>query len=440
MSKSVVTSSWKKIILEDYIESLESGKRPKGGAINEGVPSIGGEHLTSDGRFDFTNMKYIPEEYFNNLTSGRIKEGDILIVKDGATTGKVSYVTNDFPYSKAAINEHVFLIRTRKELNSKFLFYYLLSDQGNRKVLEDFRGATVGGISRKFVRFEFFLPPLDQQKKIVSILERAEKAIQRRKEADELADKYLQSVFIEMFGDPFINSMRWNFINVGEVLNFITSGSRGWSKYFANNGEIFITIQNVKNCKLDLSRKTYVNAPVSAEARRTRVKAYDLLISITADLGRTAVVDEEIAQQGAYINQHLALLRLDRTKVNPIFAAYCIESKYGKSQIERFNQSAVKAGLNFDLVKKIRLINPPITLQNKFVSIAQKVEKLKQYQNQSADEIDVLFKSLMQKAFRGELTANKIDFVDMSKLNFNSFEKIVKSEFGGKEFTFSELI
>ena len=59
-------------------------------------------------------------DFADGMTKGKITRNDILIVKDGATTGKVSFVDNSFPYNDATINEHVFILRTNKKIIPKF--------------------------------------------------------------------------------------------------------------------------------------------------------------------------------------------------------------------------------------------------------------------------------------------------------------------------------
>ena len=143
------------------VGELQSGKRPKGGASKDSgtIPSIGGEHLNKDGGFDLEKLKYIDEKFFRTLNKGVIKENDILIVKDGATTGKVSFVDNKFPYKKAAINEHLFSLRVDTTVaDPKYVFLFLKSPQGQKQILKDFRGAAIGGISRGFV--EIAISPL----------------------------------------------------------------------------------------------------------------------------------------------------------------------------------------------------------------------------------------------------------------------------------------
>ena len=166
---------WESMQLNEFI-ILESGSRPKGGVrgIIEGIPSLGGEHLNDEGSFNFKKIKYVPEEYFESLNKGQIKLNDIIVVKDGATTGKTSFVDNDFPHKQAAVNEHLFIVRVDPEVAyPKFVFYYLFRSKGQQQMLSDFRGATVGGISRNFpLKVEIPISPYADQKQIVSELER----------------------------------------------------------------------------------------------------------------------------------------------------------------------------------------------------------------------------------------------------------------------------
>ncbi|WP_162515380.1 restriction endonuclease subunit S [Paenibacillus pinistramenti] len=174
-----------------------------------------------------------------------------------------------------------------------------------------------------------------------------------------------------------INPMGWEIKQLEDNIVFLTSGSRGWSGYFADDGEMFITIKNVKNGSILTDNVQYIHAPETKEAERTRVKEGDLLISITADLGRTGVVNAEIANYGAYINQHLSLVRLDKTKINPYFVSHYLETDAGKKQFESKNQFGVKAGLNFNAIKSLTVIVPPLELQNRYISFMQQTDKSK---------------------------------------------------------------
>lgn len=167
---------WPVKILKDCLAEIQSGNREKGGALASGVPSLGAEHINNDGGFNLQpeKLKYIGEEFYCNLKRGKIQIGDVLLVKDGATTGKTGYVTSSFPFEKAAVNEHVFLLRSKPGMTNLFLFYYLRSKVGKERVLGKFHGATIGGITKDFALIEIPLPPLELQERFAAEVERVE--------------------------------------------------------------------------------------------------------------------------------------------------------------------------------------------------------------------------------------------------------------------------
>ncbi len=115
-------------------------------------------------------MKFIPQDFYYNLKQGKVNLGDILLVKDGATTGKVAIVKS-LSYDKVAVNEHVFIIRSVIErLTNDFLFYFLFSRFGQVQIKSRFHGL-IGGIVRDDLEtVNIPLPPLPEQQQIASIL------------------------------------------------------------------------------------------------------------------------------------------------------------------------------------------------------------------------------------------------------------------------------
>jgi len=130
----MIPEGWTLGSLGDVIKVTETGKRPKGGAESEGIPSIGAEKIERIGYYDFSSEKYISKDFFDNMKKGKIKNGDVLLYKDGAYTGKSTIFMNNFPYAKCAVNEHVFILRTG---NSKWQcwLYLCLSYEPIRKYI-----------------------------------------------------------------------------------------------------------------------------------------------------------------------------------------------------------------------------------------------------------------------------------------------------------------
>ena len=270
--------------------------------------------------------------------------------------------------------------------------------------VEELRKQSIGGVI-KYIKLgnltEAQIPmcSMSEQNEIVTNLDKVDTLISLCKQQLSKLDELVKSRFIELFGDPVTNPMGWPICELSKHIRFLTSGSRGWAQYFTDSGEYFITIKNVKNCRITLDDVQHIVPPDNAEAKRTKVQEGDLLISITADLGRTGVVTKEIADYGGYINQHLTCIRLDREAVRPLYVAYYLESDAGKRQFQAKNQSAVKAGLNFNSINALRLAVPPIELQDAFISFVEQTDKSKLALQKSLDVLETLKKSLMQKYF-----------------------------------------
>ena len=169
--------------LGQIARSIVSGQRPKGGVrhVKKGMPSLGGEHITLDGYFTFEDIRFIPEEFFEKQKRSWIKPFDILVVKDGATTGKVAIVPEDFPYKKCSINEHLFKITLKENFDPYYVFSFLSSDLGQRLIERQISGGFQKGITRKSIgEIKVVVPPIKIQEKI------AESISKIREEVKEL--------------------------------------------------------------------------------------------------------------------------------------------------------------------------------------------------------------------------------------------------------------
>ena len=122
----MIPKGWRVGTLGEIVVEIESGSRPKGGAEIGGIPSIGAEKIERFGVYDFSDEKYINPEYYAKMKRGHVNNGDVLLYKDGAYTGKSSMALDGFPYKECAVNEHVFLLRTLS-YQYQFFLYCLIS-------------------------------------------------------------------------------------------------------------------------------------------------------------------------------------------------------------------------------------------------------------------------------------------------------------------------
>lgn len=350
----------------------------------DGIPILRTTNFTNEGVVDYKDVvtrtitkKNIDEKY--------LRSGDIIIEKSGGSdkqpVGRVIYF--DGPEKTYLFNNFTGLLRVKNQEAwfPKYVFYSLYGNY-RRGGTRPFENKTTGLHNLKtddyVSRYEVAETDYKKQVEVCEHLDRLYNVIKLREEEIQKLDDLIKARFVEMFGDPITNSFGWEEHWLDEYIEFLTSGSRGWAKYFTDVGnELFITIKNVKNNQITIDNIQYINAPNSKEAKRTRVKTGDLLISITADLGRTGVVDEAISKRGAYINQHLSLVRLDQSRINPLYVSYFLETEGGKKQFESKNQNGVKAGLNFEAIRSLKILVPPMELQEKYLTFVNQVNKSK---------------------------------------------------------------
>lgn len=317
-----------------------------------------------------------------------IKNGDILIGMDGEFNLAV------WKGGAALLNQRVCKIQSNStSILNEYLCYILPK---KLKEIEDKTPfVTVKHLSVKTIKdIQISLPSLEEQKRIVRELDTADALRQKRKQAIALLDDYLKAVFLEMFGDPVMNPKKWASKKLGEMIDFMTSGSRGWAKYYADSGDVFLRIQNVGRNHLKIDDICFINPPKTAESKRTKVKPGDVLLSITADLGRTAVIPEGL--ENAYISQHLALLRF-KACYQADYIAEFLASQGGATQMTKLNKGGTKAGLNFQDIKSLQILIPDIKTQEQYLIQKKYIQSLKQIMLSQSQELDLNFEALVDK-------------------------------------------
>ena len=329
---------------------------------------------------DLTKCNKYIENTAEKITAAAVDECGIKIIPKNTvimsfklSIGKVAITPKEM-YSNEAIMS--FIDKGVLQIEPVYLYYLLMHkdwDSGTNKAVmgKTLNKATLSQMSVNIHEYS-------EQLEIIKVLDAASSLIAARKQQLTELDNLIKARFVEMYGDPKINLHNYPVCQLSDYIEFLTSGSRGWARYCKDEGsEWFITIKNVKDCHISTDNMQSIDAPDNAEAKRTKVHEGDLLISITADLGRTGVVTKEIANHGAYINQHLTCIRLRKDVLNPLYVAYFMETPAGKEQFVSKNQSAVKAGLNFNSINSLRLLVPPMELQDAFTTFVEQVDKSK---------------------------------------------------------------
>jgi type I restriction enzyme S subunit len=222
------------------------------------------------------------------------------------------------------------------------------------------------------------LPPHDEQSAIVRFLHFAnwqiDRTIRAKKRLIALLNEQKQTIIhhavtrgldsnlpLKPSGISWLGDLprHWDLRRLKTFAQFVTSGSRGWARYYSDTGPVFLRIGNISTTDVDLklSRITHVTPPIDAEGERTRVQENDVLLSITAQIGAVGIVPPRLGE--AYVNQHTALIRLKQTGCRPRWVAYCLLSEFGKRQCQLRTNGGTKLGLTLDDVRTLQIMAPP---------------------------------------------------------------------------------
>lgn len=197
----------------------------------------------------------------------------------------------------------------------------------------------------------------------------------------------------------------WQVKTLAELGGQVTSGSRGWAAYYADHGSLFVRITNLdrSSIRLDLSSLRFVRIdPNDAEARRTRLTTGDLLVSITADIGIIGYIDDQVPKP-AYINQHIARVRLDPRLVDSRFVAYYLASWEPQRRFVGSTDTGAKAGMNLTTVAALSTVVPPLAEQSRIANALTDVDDRIAILERMIAKKKAIKQGLMQQLLAGKI-------------------------------------
>jgi type I restriction enzyme S subunit len=220
----------------------------------------------------------------------------------------------------------------------------------------------------------------------------------------------------------------WKSIRLNQISETVTSGSRDWAQYYSDSGSKFIRMTNLPRdgIYLKLGDLKYVDVHSnSSDGKRTSLKAGDLLISITAELGKIGWVPPELGE--AYINQHTALVRIKEKNANSKYVAYLLSSHAMRHKINRLNDSGAKAGLNLPTIRSIPILLPSLPEQRKIAKILSTWDKAIATTEKLIETSKQQKKALMQQLFTGR---KRLVNPETGKAFQGDWEEIAVGDFG----------
>ena len=327
----------------------------------------------------------------------------LLVAEDGGSWGqkeKCTYIIR----GKSWVNNHAHVLRMKPAILIKFLEAYLNKTDLTKYI----SGTTRGKLNQKQLNnIEIPVPPLPIQRKIVSILEHAEKLKNLRQEANDETNIIIQALFYEMFENVAKNPYNFEKVNLGKVVQ-LQGGYAFKSADYEKEGIRLVTISNVHNSRLIWEENTYLPEDYLMEYEDFALNEGDLVIAMTRpiikSLDTVKLVEIQKSDLPALLNQRVGRFKILSSKINKKYLEYFCYGFEFKKEIEKFSSVSLQPNVSSKQIESIEILLPPISLQNQFASLVEKIESIKKHQTQSTEEINTLFDALMQKAFSGELT------------------------------------
>lgn len=292
-------------------------------------------------------------------------------------------------------------------LDQKYLAFYLRSAGFVSQASHHVAGAKMPRVAMDwFWEHEIPLPPLSEQRRIVEILSQVDQLRRLRREVDAKATRILPALFLRNFGDPASNPKGWPVRSIGEVTTLVTSGStpRGGAQVYVHEGPYLIRSQNVLMNRLDLSDVARISIETHSEMSRTHVQRGDVLLNITgASIGRVAWVKR--LDVDANVNQHVCIIRPDPLQIASAFLSMHLSLPHQQSIIASVQAGASRQALNHVQVRALKVLVPPLALQNAFANNAHMAEEILERSDHATRQLEDFFNVLTQRAFSGRLTS-----------------------------------
>jgi len=368
-----------------------------------GLSQLRPMNINSSGKIDLTQVKFV--EIAKDTARYSLKKDDVIFNNTNSQELVGKTAVWDKELQDSVLSNHMTIIRFSEDsgILPRYLAKYLHSLWGKKyfeQICTNHVNQSSVGINR-LKDIEFPLPPLETQHKIVAILENAEETKKLRRQADELTQKLLQSVFLDMFGDPVINSMNWDTKKLSKLCVKIYGGgtpSKSRPEYYEGN----IPWVTPKDMKQDFIGDSidHITEKAIGESSTKLIPPNSLLMVIRSGILKKKL-PVAINTCEVTLNQDMKSFIFDNRLTDTSFMLYFFKI-YQRELLNRV-RSVTADNLEFDQIKDIDVILPPIELQHRFSQIVEQVERTRSSQRQSSLEINNLLDALMQKAFTGEL-------------------------------------
>lgn len=367
---------------------------------NTGIPVAGIENVLPNA-FVKGFRRFITPQKFKELSDYEIIPGDVLVTTMG-TIGRAAVAPPGL--GLAIIDSHLFRMRVNEgRVLPQYLCYALNSSLVASQLSQMARGAIMEGLNTTILQMcEIPTPSLSDQRRIVAMLDQADRLRRTRRYALELSDSFLPAAFLEIFcsDDSAFTLSLVDDLAVPKPGSIRTGpfGSQLLHSEFTDSGIAVLGIDNAVNNSFEWQERRFITSQKYDELKRYTVHPGDVIITIMGTCGRCAIVPDGIPT--AINTKHLCCITLDKTRCLPLYLhSAFLHHPYVRHQLSAATKGAIMDGLNMEIIKNLRIPVPPLLLQQRFADLVRGHERLRAAQRESLRQAEHLFQSLLHRAF-----------------------------------------
>lgn len=394
--------SWEQALLADVC-SFENGDRGKNypgksALVDEGIPFVNAGNLEAE-MLRVEGLSYILPSHYQKLSNGKFSKEDFLFCLRGSL-GKFAFVDQEI---EGAIASSLIIIRPKHKLHAGYLKHYLASDLCRNEISLYANGAAQPNLAASSLKqFKIPLPPLDEQKRIAAILDKADQLRQKRRQAIALLDSLTQSIFLEMFGDPLDNPLQLPLVPMSDLIDTSDRLNYGVVQPGDNleHGVPLIRVSDLRNGVVDRSALKLIDPRISNKHSKSILNGREILISCVGSIGEIALANE--IDRGSNIARAVARVPL-RENISREFVAAYLRTNAVQCYFTKELRTVSQPTLN---IKQILETLVPIVDHNVsqlFESRLTCYRNLQHTTKLQLNKMESLFSSLQHRAFSGQL-------------------------------------
>lgn len=390
---------WKTVRLGDYIEQIRGvSYKPEDALENEDethIPILRAHNIQTDGLND-NNLIYVDARKIKS--NQYIRKGDIIVCASSGSkdlVGKAAQATTNLIASFGAFCK---VVRANDTINSAYLRHYFSSPIYRHVISELSAGANINNLRNEHIdNLCIPLPPLDVQQRIADVLDKASALIELRKDQLDKLDLLIKSQFIEMFADAYEDCKMMYLPDVCQFIDY-----RGKTPEKSDTGIPLITAKNVKNNHFSIEPREYI--PIdNYDNIMTRgiPKNNDVLFTTEAPLGNVCRIPPVFER--FCVGQRIITMQPYSKIVTAEYLEKALLTQQFQDSIWQKSSGSTVKGIRSKELALLSIPVPEYEKQNEFSHIVQQLEAQKKLLQQSLDKLELNYKSLMQKCFRGEI-------------------------------------